>query len=501
MLNLSPEDTQPGPEEPPLSFQPATSSVSGGSVDEQADPESAQLLQQTRKRRYRKPGLVLGALSSLAVVVISTDARGYLPFSTASSALADGPQRRLDSGRRAESKKELLERYRHWREDTHYKTERVRQSLAKERSAIAAEHKLTTGFDNLDLEGAEVNFMMPKRPHSRAKLSWGESLLPEESEFESTIEENPWIESARTWRDTGARKKQKLVVIGGLPRSGSTLLEVFFSRYEEYVSFLKFPPNNQNTMEGLDLGHWPGELLGYGGSGQFYRKMCGVDEEGKLARKTLHRTGRQKDLVDRTRKASFDAWKSWNFSKPVLVEKDPPNLLRMQLFEKVFGETHDVFPIFTLKHPLEIGSAYDCDPHSEERLEITQNWLNCHTPWIHDLKFLRNYLVVPYEAWFLNITEVVTTISRYLNLPVPHDEGRRLVLWNPSKHFKLDRTAYAPCYRSHPEKFKHIHKSLASMEKDYLKYGYDLTNSAIFKQPNSFVLCKLDGKPCSDLAL
>merc|ERR1712061_829587 len=96
--------------------------------------------------------------------------------------------------------------------------------------------------------------------------------------------------------------------------------------------------------------------------------------------------------------------------------KDPPNLLRMRFMQKAFQETHDVFAIFTLMHPLEIGSRYSCDPRSEERREIVKNWLNCHDVWLKDLAELRNYLVIPFEAWFLHPASTGRAIENFLRL-------------------------------------------------------------------------------------
>merc|ERR1712151_566870 len=98
--------------------------------------------------------------------------------------------------------------------------------------------------------------------------------------------------------------------------------------------------------------------------------------------------------------------------------------------QKAFQTTHDVFAIFTLMHPLEIGSRYTCDPQSKARSVIGDSWLACHDEWLRDLAPLRNSLVLPFEAWFRPPHTTARTVEDFLNLreriPVTLSTGRRL---------------------------------------------------------------------------
>lgn len=346
-------------------------------------------------------------------------------------------------------------------------------------------------------------FGMPDRPKGRGGVSWGETQVQAEPTKEMVLA-NPWWQAVRHWRrkgSTGDSVRQKMVFAGGLPRSGTTLLEMFL-RSHRRISTLEFPKKDNMHEGGPLVGHGFNE---YGGSRGEYAAMCSVDEDGELKSKAPMT---EEEKVRRFRRWSWEGWKTWNFSKPLLAVKDPPNLVRMRFMQKAFQETHDVFAIFTLMHPLEIGSRYSCDPRSEERGEIAKNWLHCHDVWQKDLAELRNYLVIPFEAWFLHPVATGRAIENFLRLTAHTKvvlptllrrlsplKGRRLVFYGG--RFLLSRKYFAHCRKSQPEeRFEHL--SSWKYRKNFTTFGYDITNSRRLLKP-VYELCVLDGKPCRDL--
>lgn len=355
-------------------------------------------------------------------------------------------------------------------------------------------------------------FGMPSR--GKRVVSWGENHV-QKLITENMIEENPWWQAVKHWKATGVRGrqvKQKLLFIGGLPRSGTTLLEVFF-RSLKSVSNLHFSKED-NIHEGLPL--LKGDYSKYGGgSKKAYKGMCSVNESGVLKGKAALRMQNsvpveQQDpdaYMSQFRRAAWEGWQSWNFSKPVLAVKDPPNLLRMSFLQKAFQETHDVFAIFTLMHPLEIATRYSCDPNSAEREAIGQNWLNCHYQWLDDLSQIRNYLVIPYEAWFNHPQATGRAIEQFLHLrkhvevSLPRRLGsrkrRRLVYRGASKNsFLLSRKFFGHCRKSGnwTSTFK-----LQESAEEFERFGYNISNSMQLDKPRAFELCMLGGVPCRDL--
>merc|ERR1740121_48897 len=182
-------------------------------------------------------------------------------------------------------------------------------------------------------------------------------------------------------------------------------------RSHRSISTLTFPKSD-DMHEGAPLvGHG---FAGYGGSKDMYRTMCRVNRTTGRPYKSWPRT--EDHEVDFFRTYAWHGWSSWNLSKPLLAVKDPPNLLRMRYLQKAFQETHDVFAIFTIMHPLEIGSMYKCEPDSYTRQVIVESWLNCQRNWLEELAGLKNYLIIPFEAWFKRPIGTGRAIESFLHL-------------------------------------------------------------------------------------
>jgi len=370
--------------------------------------------------------------------------------------------------------------------------------------------------------------MPPRTKGSISKVSWGESPVQPKITQEM-IADNPWWQAVKVWKSKGHRAKlvrQKIVFAGGLPRSGTTLLE-YFLRSHGRMSSLTFPAWD-NQHEGMPL--VGGGLGRYGGSRARYSIMCSLDEEsGKVDSHAV--MNEDTGDIKRFRRKTWEGWQSWDFTKSMLVVKDPPNLLRMRLLQAAFNETHDVFAIFTLMHPLEIGSRYTCNPGTKERLIIAKNWMGCHNTWIDDLPFIKNYLVIPFEAWFKHPASTGRAIESFLHLighvpvtlpgnlrrlrgsksvgnatgpPCSLAEGlrsnassakkRRLVM-HGSK-FLLSRKYFARCRKSWSAKFYELPGPMQKLTEAYKKFGYDLSDSRKISKPTAFELCVMDGKPC-----
>jgi len=362
-------------------------------------------------------------------------------------------------------------------------------------------------------EQSDGFFGMPERPLHGVGIGWGESAI-QGPVTEEQLGANPWWRAVREWqKGAGRQVRQKVILAGGLPRSGTTLLEMFLRAHGRRISTLRFKEED-HMHEGLKLFKTSSSFRPYGGSKKAYQAMCSIDEgSGKLK---SHAVRTEVDDVAAFRDESWAAWQTWNFSKPMLMVKDPPNLLRMRFLQAAFQDTHDVFAIFTLMHPLEIRSSlWTCAPQSKTRQSIAERWLNCHNTWIDDLKTLKNYLVIPYEAWFTHPAETGLAIEHFLHLSgddsveveLPKFKSQRgakaaskprRLTFHGGK-FQLDRKYFARCrkqrsakeYRSLP--FSHLHEA-------FLKFGYDLSETSVLHQPTAFELCVLDGKPCRSLS-
>lgn len=344
-------------------------------------------------------------------------------------------------------------------------------------------------------------FDLAERPKgAHLMVSYGEQVIPIETSTRDKT--NPWWKSVRVWRDGSVKptKRQKMVLVTGLPRSGTTLMDVFLRLFDRELSTLPYPKNNHNH-EGVDLIP-PQELplSGYGGSGGGYVNMCGA-QNGKFKRSNVRLNEQNTTLAQQMQKVTWKYWRpKFNLSMPALFEKYPGHLLRMRMWQSMFADTHDVFPIFTVKHPLESITSVSCNPADRTRKVMVENWLNCHRALLEDLKHIRNYLVVPYEAWFLYPDDTARAIETYLNLEIRVNVSmptRRLIVHG--ERFVLQKKYFGRCNKE----VRKFHKS--EMAKNWpgerykaelATYGYDLYDTTVIHKPSAFGLCKLDGAPC-----
>lgn len=377
--------------------------------------------------------------------------------------------------------------------------------------------KTTTAASEQQRQQRQTQQIQRRRPTSRGRffnlserpkdahlaVSSGERAVPIETP--ARLKGNPWWKSVRIWRGGSAKptKRQKMVLVSGLPRSGTTLMDIFLRLFDKEMSPLIYPKKN-HIHEGADkIPFYP--LPAYGGSGGGYERMCGADDKGELKNKGLRINGKERDGLRRIhemRRLTFTYWgRDFNFSMPLLFEKDPRHMLRMRLWQEIFGDTHDVFPIFTMMHPLEIRSSlYPCNPNKTIRSLIVGNWLNCHRAWLEDLKYLRNYLVIPYEAWFLYPDETARAVEIYLNVKARVNisvQIRRLVAYG--NEFALKKKYFARCSKA-IQNFSKSNLAQSWPGRKYVDelatYGYDLFDSTVIHKPSAFGLCKLDGAPC-----
>jgi len=345
-------------------------------------------------------------------------------------------------------------------------------------------------------------FDLAERPKgAQFTVSYGERAVPHD--MPANGKANPWWKSVEAWKNGSVTrsKRQKMVFVTGLPHSGTTLMELFLRQFDGELSTLSFAKTD-HKHEGRDLiPHKQYPLPEYGGAFGGYGSMCG-NEGGKYLQKGLRQNEASSSAVQKQMQVL--TWKYWQphfeLSKPGLVEKDPRHLLRMRMWQNMFRDTHDVFPIFTLMHPLESITYASCRPVENTRTRMVRNWLNCHRALLEDLKHLRNYLVVHYEAWFLYPDDTAQAIETYLNL-----EGRVNMTFDARRlhahgnAFALKDKYFGRCSNV----VRNFSKSEAAKdwpsrlyEDELATYGYDLYNTTTIHKPSAFGLCQLDGVPC-----
>jgi hypothetical protein len=116
-------------------------------------------------------------------------------------------------------------------------------------------------------------------------------------------------------------------------------------------------------------------------------------------------------------KALWEQWAPyWDLSKSLLVEKSPPNLVRMRFLQTLFPESSF---IVLIRHPIAV--SYATRKWSETRPDsLIRHWLVCHEQFDQDRSFIDKLLVVRYEDFVLQPDEVLRKTFGFLELePFP----------------------------------------------------------------------------------
>jgi hypothetical protein len=119
-------------------------------------------------------------------------------------------------------------------------------------------------------------------------------------------------------------------------------------------------------------------------------------------------------LIDRDIRARLLAsWKPfWEITKPVLLEKSPPNLLRMRFLQAVFPRARF---IMIIRHPVAVSAA--TQKWSRTSLHaLLEHWVVCHQHLLRDMRSVRHVRLVRYEDLVSNPRSVLTSLFKFLNL-------------------------------------------------------------------------------------
>jgi hypothetical protein len=216
---------------------------------------------------------------------------------------------------------------------------------------------------------------------------------------------------------------QRFVFVGGLHRSGTTLIARHLASHSAVSGF-----RNTGVIE--DEGQflqslWPLESE-LGGAGRFsFDPRAHMTEDSHLnspqAAKTL--------LAEWSR--------HWDMSKPVLVEKTPSNLLRMRLLARFFDESY--FVVVT-RHP--VAACLATLKWTEGNLfSLIAHWVHCYRTARSDSAFLPRCLWVTYEDLVRDPRQMLARIWQFAGLDA--EEPATLELRDDNaKYFDLWRTQF-----------------------------------------------------------
>lgn len=138
----------------------------------------------------------------------------------------------------------------------------------------------------------------------------------------------------------------------------------------------KFEDEGQHLQTVFDA------ALKYGGPGKFaFHPQAYLNETSSL-------------ITEENRHTLLQEWgRHWDFSKPFLIEKSPPNLIRMRFLQAMFPQSKF---IIIVRHPLAAGYATQKWSKTSIR-ELVEHWCIAHQIMFEDIKHLKNYIMLRYE--------------------------------------------------------------------------------------------------------
>jgi hypothetical protein len=199
----------------------------------------------------------------------------------------------------------------------------------------------------------------------------------------------------------------RFVFLAGLHRSGTTLLARLLASHPEVSGF---SGTNVPADEGQHLQSVYPVGKGWGGPGGFgFTPESHLTEESPLATEASART-----LLE-----EWSPW--WDLSRPVLLEKSPPNLLKTRFLQKLFPRSSFVV---VLRHPIAVSLATAKWRRTRRYQRLVHHWLHCHELFEADRPHLERVHVIRYEELVREPESVLRGVFEFLELdPIPPSEA------------------------------------------------------------------------------
>lgn len=243
--------------------------------------------------------------------------------------------------------------------------------------------------------------------------------------------------------------------IGGLNRSGTTLLTRAIAQHPRVSAFHETPAPND---EGMHLQTVYPAAKEHGGAGRFaFAHDAHLTEASPLTTAENART-----MLD-----DWSPW--WDMSRPVLVEKSPPNLIRMRFLQALFPRSRFVAIV---RHPVAVTLA--TRRWSKTSIDsLIRHWVRAHDLFEEDRAHVVHLHVVTYENLIVDPQRCVADIHRFLELE-PHP---------PSLDLRTD------CNRAYFEQWRRLRARpvgrlrIGAVERRHetavRRHGYSLTDLAL----------------------
>ena len=193
---------------------------------------------------------------------------------------------------------------------------------------------------------------------------------------------------------------QQIVFVGGLHRSGTTLLARLLASHPDATG-LTGTGVPEDEGQHIQPVYQPAER--HGGTGRFaLRSKAHLTEESPLA-------------TPENAQRLWNSWRPyWDSDQRFLIEKSPPNLVMGRFLQQLYPSASFVFIV---RHPVTVTLATRKWRKRTSLPRLMSNWFRAHEQTAGDLPRLRRVHMVSYE-WLINdAAAVVGEVAQFLQMP------------------------------------------------------------------------------------
>jgi len=251
----------------------------------------------------------------------------------------------------------------------------------------------------------------------------------------------------------GNTSDKQYIFIGGLHRSGTSLLHRILASHPDITGF-------HNTGVPEDEGQHLQSVFPaankFGGPGKFcFDSGSVMNEDSQLIK--------QKEETKHLLLEQWEKW--WDISKPIRIEKSPPNLIRSRFFQSLFGKENTKF-IFITRHPITVSLA--TQKWSKTSLnELIDHWCTGYRLMLSDLKHIHNWHLVRYEDLILTPDIVLQKLYDFLSLANNTTTTEDIWIDGNKNYFEQWQTQLSDT----PD----IVKDISCFSEDMIPFGYQVT--------------------------
>jgi hypothetical protein len=191
----------------------------------------------------------------------------------------------------------------------------------------------------------------------------------------------------------------RFVFVAGLHRSGTTLVARLLAAHPDVSGFsgTGAPADEGQHLQSV----YPSDHE-YGRPGRF-----GFAPE-------MHLTENAPLVSDESARSLFEEWSPhWDLSRPLLLEKSPPNLLKTRFLQALYPNASFVVVV---RHPIPVSIPTAKWRGTRRYHRLIEHWLRCHALFEADRGHLQRVHVVRYEQLVADPADTLRGIFEFLDL-------------------------------------------------------------------------------------